>query len=259
VWRFIMHGPDGRDYNNKSVYVEVVRPERIVYDHQSGPLFRATVTFEEHGKMTRVMMHMVFESTTLRDKTVKEFGALEGLHQTLGRLAKELQKMPEKTRPFVISRTFDASRDLMWKAWTEPERMGKWFGPKGVTIFHSKNDLRPTGVYHYGMRTPDGKEIWGKWVYREITKPKRLIFVNSFSDARGGTTRHPMAEAWPLEMLTTITFEEQGGKTTVTVEWLPINPRDAELETFEAGRASMKQGWTGTFEQLEAYLAKQRA
>ena len=160
---------------------------------------------------------------------------------------------------FVISRTFSAPRDLMWKAWTEPERMAKWFGPKGVKIFHSKNDLRPGGVYHYGMRTPDGNEMWGKWVYREVAKPGRLVFVNSFSDKGGGITRHPMANGWPLEMLTTITFEERQGKTTVTVRWSPINATEAERQTFEKGRDSMKQGWTGTFEQLEAYLAQAKA
>ena len=161
---------------------------------------------------------------------------------------------------FVISRTFDASRDLMWKVWTEPERMAQWFGPKGVKIFHSKNDLRPGGVYHYGMRTPDGKEMWGKWVYREVAKPERMVFVNSFSDKEGGITRHPMAQNWPLEMLTTITFaEQQEGKTTVTVRWSPINATEAERKVFDTSKDGMRQGWTGTFEQLEAYLAKAKA
>ena len=148
----------------------------------------------------------------------------------------------------------------MWKVWTEPERMAQWFGPKGVKIFHSKNDLRPGGVYHYGMRTPDGKEMWGKWVYREVAKPERMVFVNSFSDKEGGITRHPMAQNWPLEMLTTITFaEQQEGKTTVTVRWSPINATEAERKVFDTSKDGMRQGWTGTFEQLEAYLAKAKA
>jgi len=148
----------------------------------------------------------------------------------------------------------------VWKVWTEPERMAQWFGPKGVKIFHSKNDLRPGGVYHYGMRTPDGKEMWGKWVYREVAKPERMVFVNSFSDKEGGITRHPMAQNWPLEMLTTITFaEQQEGKTTVTVRWSPINATEAERKVFDTSKDGMRQGWTGTFEQLEAYLAKAKA
>src|SRR5438128_629430 len=213
VWRHIMHGPDGRDYPNKIVYREIVRPERIVYSHVSGSPFESTVTFREENGLTRVSVRMLFETADGRDKIEKEFGAVEGLKQTLSRLEEEVSKMASED--FVISRTFDASRDLMWKVWTQPERMAQWFGPKGVKIFHSKNDLRPGGVYHYGMRTPDGKEMWGKWVYREVAKPERMVFVNSFSDKEGGITRHPMAQNWPLEMLTTITFaEQQKGKTT---------------------------------------------
>jgi uncharacterized protein YndB with AHSA1/START domain len=161
-------------------------------------------------------------------------------------------------REFVISRAFDAPRDLMWKVWTEPDRLAKWFGPKGVKIFHSKNDLRPGGIYHYAMRTPDDKEMWGKWVYREIAKPERLVFVNSFSDPEGNVTRHPLMLDWPREMLTTVTFTEREGKTTVTVQWLPISPTEAERQTFEAGREGMKAGWSGTFDQLADYLAKEK-
>ncbi|PYQ47693.1 MAG: hypothetical protein DMF59_18190, partial [Acidobacteria bacterium] len=209
VWQFIMHGPDGRDYQNKSVYREIVKPERIVYSHVSGPLFDATVTFTAEGSKTRVEVRMLFESVELRDRTVKEYGALEGLRQTLARLGEELSKGFE----FVLSRTFDAPRDLMWKAWTEEDRLAQWFGPKGVKTFHSKNDLRVGGIYHYGLRNPDGAEYYGKWVYREIKKPERLEFIVSFSDANAGVTRHPMAPEWPREMLSTITFEERQEKT----------------------------------------------
>ena len=157
---------------------------------------------------------------------------------------------------FVIARSFDVPRDFMFKLWTDPEHMQRWWGPKGVTVVHSKMDLRPGGVYHYGMRSPDGHDMWGKFVYREIVKPERIVFVNSFSDDKGGLTRHPMSPGWPLEMLSTITFTEQAGKTTVTLRWLPLNATDEEHKTFEAGFDSMQKGWGGTFEQLGEYLAK---
>jgi uncharacterized protein YndB with AHSA1/START domain len=92
AWRFIMHGPDGRDYRNEVIYVEVVRPERLVYDHISGPVFRATVTFTAEGQQTRLTMQMLFATAELRDKVAREFGAVEGLHQTLGRLGEELAR-----------------------------------------------------------------------------------------------------------------------------------------------------------------------
>jgi uncharacterized protein YndB with AHSA1/START domain len=256
-WRFVMHGPDGRDYDNHSIYIEVVEPERLAYDHVSGPLFHATATFEAEGSGTKVTMQMVFESAELRNRVAEEFGAVEGLQETLGRLEEELANDAAK-RDFVISRTFDAPRYLVWRAWTEPERMGQWFGPKSVTMFHSENDLRAGGVYHYGMRTPEGAEIWGKWTYREVAKPQRLVFVATFSDANGGVTRHPMSPQWPLEMLSTITFDEQGGRTTVTVQWEPLNATEAERKVFEASQPSMQQGWSGTFESLERYLGKEQ-
>jgi len=250
VWRFIMHGPDGTDYPNKIVWREIVRPQRIAYSHVSGPPFEASATFTERNGKTEMTMRGTFESAELRDKVAKQFGAVEGMQQTMDRLGEEVAN----ANAFVISRTFDAPRDLIWKAWTEPERMAKWFGPKGVTIIHSKNDLRPQGVYHYGMRTTDGKDMWGKWIYREVVKPRKLVFVNSFSDAKGGITRHPMSPEWPLELLSTIAFDENGGKTTVTVMWAPINASAAERKTFSDGKASMKGGWSGTFDSLETYL-----
>jgi uncharacterized protein YndB with AHSA1/START domain len=92
VWRFVMHGPDGVDYSNKSVYVEVVKPERLVYDHVSGPKFRATVIFEDRGGKTSVTVRMLFESVAERERTIEKFGAVEGLNQTLGRLKDHLAK-----------------------------------------------------------------------------------------------------------------------------------------------------------------------
>ena len=157
---------------------------------------------------------------------------------------------------FVIERTFDIPRDLMWKMWTDPAHLARWWGPKGFTVSHCKVDLRPGGVFHYGLRAPDGQEIWGKFVYREIAAPERIVFVDSFSDERGGITRHPLHSEWPLEMLTTLLFEDAGsGRIKVTLSWVPINESDAERKTFDDGRGSMTQGWAGTFDKLEHYLA----
>ncbi len=161
------------------------------------------------------------------------------------------------SKEFVISRVFDAPRDKVWKAWTEVERLKQWWGPKGFVVTHCKVDLRPGGIMHYCLRMPDGNEMWGKFVYREIVKPERLVFVNSFSDKDAGIAVHPMSVNWPREMLSTVTFEEQGGRTKLTVQWIPLDTStDLERKTFEDGRDSMKQGWSGTFEQFAEYLAR---
>jgi len=93
VWQFVMHGPDGVDYKNKNVFIEVVKPERLVYDHVTGPQFHVTVTFAEQGNKTELTVRMLFESATQRDKVAKEFGAIEGLNQTLERLEECLAKL----------------------------------------------------------------------------------------------------------------------------------------------------------------------
>ena len=92
VWRFVMHGPDGRDYQNRITYEEVVAPARIIYRHGGGedvePVrFTTTVTFDDLGGKTRITMQMGFPSAAERDRVIKEYGADKGLVQTLARLA----------------------------------------------------------------------------------------------------------------------------------------------------------------------------
>jgi uncharacterized protein YndB with AHSA1/START domain len=159
-------------------------------------------------------------------------------------------------RPFIISRTLDAPRDLVWKAWTGRERLMQSFSPKGFTRPTAKLDFRPGGTFHYCLRSPDGKQIWGKLAYREIAAPERIVLVNSFLDEKGALTRHPFSASWSLEMLSTFALAGVGGKTTALVEWIPLNPTDDERKTFDSSHEGMSQGWTGTFDQLAAYLAK---
>jgi uncharacterized protein YndB with AHSA1/START domain len=163
---------------------------------------------------------------------------------------------PVGQHPFTISRAFNVSRDRLWKAWTEREQLMQWFGPKGFTMPVAKMDLRPGGTFLYCLQSADGHRMWGRFSYREIIPPEKIVLVNSFSDEKGGITRHPMSATWPLEMLSTFTLTEQKGKTTATVEWVPINATDEERKTFDTSHDGMKAGWSGTFDQLAAYLAK---
>ncbi len=168
-----------------------------------------------------------------------------------------MSDQPSSSPPFIISREFEAPRDVLWKAWTDPEEMKQWLGPKGVTSSPGAQDLRPGGLYHYCMRTPDGHEMWGKYLYREVTEPEKLVFIHSFSDANCGTTRHPMSATWPLEWLSTITFTERDHKTTVTIRWETLlSTPDEERQTFDAAHDGMTQGWTGSLDQLTAYITE---
>jgi uncharacterized protein YndB with AHSA1/START domain len=99
VWKHVMHGPDGSDYPNKSVFTEVVKPERIVYSHGGGKKggpgvqFEARWTFDALGDQTRVTIRMLFASAADRGRIVKEYGAIEGGKQTLARLDEYLARM----------------------------------------------------------------------------------------------------------------------------------------------------------------------
>src|SRR3954469_25516758 len=157
-------------------------------------------------------------------------------------------------KPFLISRTFRAPRELLWKAWSERARLMEWFGPEDFKMPAAKMDFRPGGSFHYCLEAPNGHEMWGKFTYREIVPPEKIVLVNSFSDEAGGITRHPMSATWPLEMLSTFTLTEENGRTTAKIEWAPLNPTEEEHKTFDGAHDGMKQGWSGTFDQLAAYL-----
>ena len=261
VWEHVMRGPDGVNYPNKSTFKEIVPLERIVYshgggrEHGPGATFNATWTFETvEGGKTKLTGRMVFPTADARDFVAREFGAIEGGRQTLERLSEHLPAM--QMREFVLSREFAAPRDLVWAAWTQPEHLQHWFGPKGFTLSVGAFNFRPGGEFLYGMKSADGHAMWGKWIFREIVPPEKLVVVVSFSDAKGGMTRHPLSASWPLETLSTTTFNERNGKTTLTLRWVAINATEEERKTFDGAHDSMTQGWGGTMEQLTAYLAK---
>ena len=100
--------------------------------------------------------------------------------------AKNSPATASQDRELVITRVFNAPRDGVWKAFTDPERMKHWWGPKGFTVRVAKMDFRPGGVYYYCLQSPDGHDMWGKFVYREMVTPERIVLVNSFSDRKEG-------------------------------------------------------------------------
>jgi uncharacterized protein YndB with AHSA1/START domain len=165
-------------------------------------------------------------------------------------------------RELVITRVFDAPRELVFKAFAEAERLAHWWGPVGFEIHVAKLEFRPGGVFHYRMAAPNGHQMWGQFYYREIVRPERIVWVNTFSDPDGGLTRAPFGPSlatFPLEVLNTVTLSEQDGKTTLSLRSYPINATDVERATFEGMLDSMQQGYGGTWDKLAAYLAKEQA
>lgn len=160
------------------------------------------------------------------------------------------------SKPFTITRVFDAPRDLVWQALTQLEHLGRWMSPAGMEPVPGSLDLRVGGVYHYGMKAPIGQIMWGKWTFREIVVPERLVVVINFSDAELGVTRHPMSPTWPLSTLSTTTLTDEGHGTRMSLQWQALDGNDEENVTFDGAHAGMTHGWGCTMDQLAGYLAR---
>ncbi len=151
----------------------------------------------------------------------------------------------------IVTRFFDARRELVWKAWTEPWRTMRWWGPSGFTSPASKIDLRVGGKYHNCMRSPDGKDFWSTGEYREIVEPSRLVMTDSFADEKGNVvpaSHYGFSADFP-EMLITVTLEDLGDKTMLVLRHSTID--NSELKD----RDEMEQGWEEFFDKLDAFLA----
>jgi uncharacterized protein YndB with AHSA1/START domain len=150
----------------------------------------------------------------------------------------------------VIERIFDAPRELVWRAWTDPERMKRWWGPKDFTAPHITIDLRVGGKYVFCMRGPDGNDFWSTGVYREIVPMERIVCTDCFADEKGiavPATHYGMSADIPLEMLVTVTFEEyEGGKTKMTLTHVGLP--EGEMKDMTGA------GWNESFDKLAESL-----
>jgi uncharacterized protein YndB with AHSA1/START domain len=145
----------------------------------------------------------------------------------------------ERERELVITRIFDAPRHLVFQAWTEPDRVARWWGPQGFVTIYCDMDIRPGGAFRVCMRSPEGAEHWKQGVYREVVEPERLVFTFAWEDAEGKPGH---------QTLVTVTFAERGDKTELTL-------RQGVFETV-AARDDHQRGWTSTLQRFAEYLAK---
>ncbi len=131
-----------------------------------------------------------------------------------------------ESQDLLLARNFDAPRARLWKAWTDPRQLIRWWGPKDYTSPVSKIDLRVGGHYINSMQSNDGQIIWSTGVYREIHEPDRLVFTDSFGDENGNIvspTNYGMADDFPEELLVEVTFEEKGeDKTRLTIRHIGL-------------------------------------
>jgi uncharacterized protein YndB with AHSA1/START domain len=148
-----------------------------------------------------------------------------------------------------LTRLFDAPRELVWRAWTEPERIRRWWGPKGYTAPVAMLDFRMGGRYLFCMRSPEGRDYYSTGVFQKIDPPKELIFTDSFADPMGNVvpaTYYGLGADFPLEMLVTVTLEDQGGKTKLTLRHVGLPAADMTEQT--------GAGWNESFDKLAESL-----
>jgi uncharacterized protein YndB with AHSA1/START domain len=259
-WVYTMHGPDGVDYPNKTLYLEVEKHSKLVYDHGGNddrpPMFRVTVLFSEINGKTKMEMRMTLPTPEAAAET-RKFIKKAGGDSTWDRLAEYLEKESSGKEKFVINRTFDAPLDVMFKMWTDPDHVSQWLPPTGFRMQFIRSDIRPGGSAFYVMTDDRNTKMYGRLEYVKIEKPDRIAYTQQFCDENGKISRHPKAPTWPETMFTTVELTEEGpDRTRVTVTWVPYGAFSREeLETFIKSKAGMTQGWTGSFDKLDAHLS----
>jgi uncharacterized protein YndB with AHSA1/START domain len=262
-WHYTMHGPDGTDYPNRTVYHEVEECRKLVYDHGAShtqpPLFRVTALFSEVDGKTLLRMTMALASPEAAEsirKMIKEKGG----NATWDRLAEYLGETgcgdPARSQPsFVINRSFPASIERLLEAWTNPAQLCQWLPPTGFVMECREAEIRTGGRLVGTMDNGAGVSFGVEFQYLECS-PSRIVYVQRFCDDEGRASRHPALPEFPESLLNTVTFTtEEDGQTRVTLTTVPAgSPTPGEVRVFLDTRASMTMGWSASFEKLEVLL-----
>jgi uncharacterized protein YndB with AHSA1/START domain len=161
-----------------------------------------------------------------------------------------------KSTELVYTRTFDASRKDVWAVFTEVEHLKHWWGIPGAPCTIAKLELKPGGEFLYANKLPDGRTMGGRSTFREIAPPEKLVWLNGSADEKGKLIPNPWIPTLPAETLNTVTFEEQDGKTVMTMTIAPYNASEDEAAAFLHVQGGMRMGINGLYEGLAAYLAK---
>lgn len=165
-----------------------------------------------------------------------------------------MSELPE----LIIDRIFDAPRELVWRAWTDPEFLHIWYGPNIETVIH-KFDLEPGGFWLNEMKMGAGSNFQ-KVVFQEVTQPEKLVWHHySSTDADWNIISNPMMADWPRVLLTTVAFEDMGDQTKVHFSQVPLDATDAEIACFAAAMAGMAGGWGKGFAIIDELLVELRA
>jgi uncharacterized protein YndB with AHSA1/START domain len=239
-WRLVMHGPNGADYPGEFHFVEIAGPERLVLDHVTQPKFRLTVLFEDVAGKTKITFRQLFD-TPQTYRSVRHL-AVAGNEQNFDKLAAELAAMGAGSHEMLMSRVVLAPRELVWKAWTDPVHLAKWWGPRGFSASRCELDLRVGGSLRVDMQHPDGtvRPMIGKFL--EIVPPERLVFTAMPLDPNG----KPFFEA-----TNAVDFRQEGPMTRINLRATVEKIHDPITLRFLTGR---DQGWSESLFRLADVL-----
>jgi uncharacterized protein YndB with AHSA1/START domain len=145
----------------------------------------------------------------------------------------------------------------VWRIWTDPELLHRWYGPRVETIVH-RLELKPGGLWLVEMRW-GGNSGFQRVEYTEVTPPERLVWLHASSDADWNIIPSLMMPDWPRVLLTTVTFEEDGGRTRMRLTWVPHEASEAEIVCFAAAIDGADKGWAAGMELLAELLAELQA
>jgi len=249
AWVYTLRRPGGGTMVMRGVYREIAPPDRIVstesFDDYPGESLH-TLTLAEQNGATTVEVRVLYPSQKARD-AVLAHGMEQGAGETYDRLAEHLVTMFAPRNELTITRVFDAPREMVFRAWTDPKQLQRWWGPKDFTNPVCEVDVRQGGAIRIHMRAPDGKVYPMIGRYVEVVEPERLVFLSSALDASGD----------PLfEILNVVTFAEEGdGKTKLTLH-AKVSGAKPEATPHLAG---MEIGWNMSLDRLADRLADRPA
>lgn len=158
---------------------------------------------------------------------------------------------------YIHDRVFKAPLDMVWRAWTDPELLQRWYGPGVETVIHGY-DLKPGGAWLNEMRFGERSDFT-KMAFQEVAPQEKLVWLTTSTDADWNETANPMMPNWPKCFLTTVTFEAAGEVTNVRLTMLPVDASEEEIECWRGAMSGMDGGWGSGFKIIDDILAELQA
>ncbi len=249
-YRYVWRTPDGRDMGISGTYTEIQWPHRMVhterFDHQSeDDVAIVTTRLEEKDGRTTLTQVMLFPTQEIRDAVVAS-GMAQGVEASFDRVDPMVEG--ELARHLVLSRVFDAPRELVWKAWTHADYIARWWGPKGFSTRVDALDFEEGGAFRYVMVGPDGTEYPVCGQFQQIVELERIVATDDF-DQDFPTEGMPEL---PTGVVTTTRFEDLGDETRVTLQI--AHPTAEQKKVHED--MGVVPGWNSTFDCFAEFLAE---